>query len=303
MAESFIFFAESEDKGKRLDAFILEHTEDLTRSRIKNLIESDNVKVNGETKKAGYFIKDKDKVDLSVPELKELNLSPENIDIDVVYEDDQLAVINKQQGLVVHPANGNESGTLVNALLFRLNNLSGINGVARPGIVHRLDKDTSGLLVVAKTDSAHLSLAKQISSKSAVRKYLAIVDGIVKEDEGIIDKNIGRSLSDRKKMAPVESGRSAVTLYKVKERFKQNTFVEFELKTGRTHQIRVHSKYIGHPVTGDLVYGKESKLTSKGQLLHAYYLSFNHPVSGERLEFFADPPAEFKSALAKLREL
>ena len=292
-----------ESSAERLDVFLSQETE-LTRSHIKKLIESGNITVNGVIVKSGKTLNIGDTVDLLIPEPQALDAAAENIPIDIVYEDKDLAVINKPQGMTVHPASGNYTGTLVNALLYHLDALSGINGAIRPGIVHRLDKDTSGLLVVAKNDKAHVSLSKQIAEKTCKRIYRAIVDGIVKDDNGTIITNIGRSPADRKKMAVVQSGRQAITNYKVLQRFSRNTYIEFQLQTGRTHQIRVHSKHIGHPVTGDPVYNKkESGFNLSGQLLHAYYLSFVHPVSGEKLEFSAALPETFIKVLEKLNKL
>ena len=301
--ERLFFVAEKEDAGKRVDVFLAENVTGLTRSRIKNMLEEGLVKVGGKTvTKSGYAIKYDDEVEIEIPDAKPLDAKAEDIPVEIVYEDDQLAVVNKAQGMVVHPANGNESGTLVNALLFRLDSLSGINGVARPGIVHRIDKDTSGLLVVAKTDEAHKNLAKQIAEKSAKRQYVALVDGNIKEDEGIVDKPIARSTQDRKKMAVQEGGRRAVTEWKVLERFGKYTLMEFNLQTGRTHQIRVHAKFLHHPVTGDPVYGGSNEFGLKGPLLHAYKLTFTHPTTGETMTFTAPLPDYFEKVLEKLRK-
>ncbi|MEG2456599.1 MAG: RluA family pseudouridine synthase, partial [Clostridia bacterium] len=250
--------------------------------------------------RAGYFIKINDIVTFSLPEPKALNATPQNIPIDIVYEDDYLAVINKAQGMVVHPAVGSESGTLVNALLYNLKSLSNINGVIRPGIVHRLDKDTSGLLVIAKTNEAHKKLSSAIAMKEAKRFYIALVDGNLKEDSGVINQPIGRCPRDRKKMAVVADGRIAETHFKVLKRYGRYTLVEFELKTGRTHQIRVHAKFIHHPVVGDSIYGGSNEFKLKGQLLHAFKLIFIHPISGQPMEFVADLPEYFKLTLDKM---
>ena len=292
-----------EDAGKRIDIFLNEEL-DLSRSYIKTLIEKNNILVNSnEIKKAGYIVKDKDIIFVSIPEAEILNLEPENIDIDIIYEDDDFAVINKQQGLVVHPAPGSYDHTLVNALLYHLKNLSDINGVVRPGIVHRLDKDTSGLIVVAKNNEAHLDLQEQIATKAAKRFYIALVDGVVKKDEGVINTLIDRSKKDRKMMAVSnDTGRIAITHFKVLERFRNYTFMEYELKTGRTHQIRVHSKFIGHPVVGDPIYGGSNKFNLNGQLLHAFKLELTHPRTKEHMEFFASLPKYFEDVLDNLRE-
>ena len=234
-----------------------------------------------------------------------MDVTPCDIDIDIVYEDEDMAVINKAQGMVVHPAPGSYDNTLVNALLYHLSSLSNINGVIRPGIVHRLDKDTSGLLVVAKNDNAHINLQEQISTKSAKRYYIALVDGDLKKDEGIVHTYIDRSSKDRKMMAVSRDnkGREAITLYKVLQRYVGYTLVEFELKTGRTHQIRVHSKHLGHPIVGDRVYGGSNKFGLNGQLLHAFKLVLTHPRTGKEMTFVADIPDYFKNVLNQLKKL
>ncbi len=290
------------DVGKRLDLFLSEEI-DESRSYVKNLTEQGLVTVNSKAVKAGYNVKNGDIVEYELPEIKQLDLTPADIPIDVIYEDDDVAVINKAQGMVVHPAPGSYDNTLVNALLFRLKSLSSINGVARPGIVHRLDKDTSGLLVVAKNDEAHVSLQSQIASKEAKRYYIALVDGVINKDEGVIDTNIDRSQKDRKMMAVCREGkgRRAITYYKVLERLGGYTLVEYELKTGRTHQIRVHSKHIGHPIVGDSVYGGSTSLYNQGQLLHAFRLQFAHPSTKELMTFEAPLPNYFADILEKLR--
>lgn len=301
--ERLFFVVDFQDAGRRLDVFLAENARHLTRSRIKNMLDEGLVKVGGKTvAKSGYALKSGDEVEIEIPDAKPLAAAAEDIPVDIVYEDDCLAVVNKAQGMVVHPANGNESGTLVNALLFRLSSLSSINGVVRPGIVHRIDKDTSGLLVVAKTDEAHKSLAKQIAEKTAKRQYVALVDGNVKEDEGIVDKPISRSKLDRKKMAVSDDGRRAVTEWKVLERFGKYTLMEFNLQTGRTHQIRVHAKFMHHPVTGDPVYGGSNEFGLKGQLLHAYKLTFVHPETAKVMTFSAPIPEYFEKVLQKLRK-
>lgn len=291
------------DVGKRLDLFLSEEI-DESRSYVKNLTEQGLVLVNGKSVKAGYSVKKGDVVEYELPEIKQLDLAPADIPIDVVYEDDDVAVINKAQGMVVHPAPGSYDNTLVNALLFRLKSLSSINGVVRPGIVHRLDKDTSGLLVVAKNDDAHVDLQSQIASKEAKRYYIALVDGVINKDEGVIDTYIDRSQKDRKMMAVSREGkgRRAITHYKVLERLGGYSLVEYELKTGRTHQIRVHSKHIGHPIVGDRVYGGSTSLYDQGQLLHAFRLQFTHPRTKRLMSFEAPLPKYFADILAGLRE-
>jgi 23S rRNA pseudouridine1911/1915/1917 synthase len=290
------------EAGARLDTFLAGRFVQFTRSRIKNLINEGMARVNGKPAKAGLKLSIGDAVELDVPEPKQPFAKPEEIPLDIVYEDGSLLVINKSRGLVVHPAAGNESGTLVNALLSHCGDLSGIAGELQPGIVHRLDKDTTGLLVVAKNDKAHLSLSKQIAEKSARRIYLALVEGNVAEEHGRVDAPLGRSKADRKKIAVVIGGRPAATEYSVLERFGSCTLVECRLETGRTHQIRVHMKHIGHPVVGDPVYGVRKQLFNvDGQLLHAARLEFTHPETGERVQFKAPMPEDFQRVLDVLR--
>jgi len=283
---------------RRLDVFLSDNA-GLTRNHAQKLIEQGCVYVDGSVVvKASADVKDGSVVKVDLPDDVPLNIAPQNIPLDIVYQDDDLAVINKQQGLTVHPANGVYEGTLVNALLFHVKDLSGINGVLRPGIVHRLDKDTSGLLVVAKNDAAHVELQRQIQTKQCRRIYLALLEGVLKQDEGFVDQPIGRSKSDRKKMDVVADGRSAQTFYKVLRRYKNYSLVRFELKTGRTHQIRVHAKYLGHPVVGDKTYGyKNCKWNLNGQLLHAETLIFTHPTTGEVMSFSAPLPDYFQKVL------
>lgn len=288
----------------RLDVFIAEKW-DISRSNAKTVLDKDGAFVNGVLRnKSGFELKAGDVVEFDLPEPKTLDVEPANIPLDIVYQDDDFAVINKPQGMVVHPASSYTKGdTLVNALLYNLDSLSAINGVIRPGIVHRLDKDTSGLIVVAKNDEAHHSLAKQIEKKTARRIYLGLCDGNFKEDEGIVDKPIARSKKDRKKMAIDEDGRHAVTHYRVLERFGQYTLVRFELETGRTHQIRVHSQSLHHPIVGDEVYGGSTALYNKGQLLHATELILEHPTTHEIMSFHCDLPDYFERIVEKLRLL
>lgn len=292
-----------EENGQRLDAYIAESLDLFSRSKVKTLIEKGDVTVNGKTLKSSYSVKDGDIIEIKAQELIPCEILPENdVQFDIVYEDDDIAVINKPQGLIVHPTSSIRSGTLVNGLLARLDNLSGINGVLRPGIVHRIDKDTSGLLVVAKNDVAHQSLAEQIAKKEAKRSYLAINEGVIKDDSGEIETFIGRNPKDRKSMAVVNDGKIAITDFKVLERFKNNTFTRFDLKTGRTHQIRVHSKYIGHPIVGDKVYGYEKqRFKLNGQLLHAETLVLVHPRTGKTMVFHAELPKYFVDVLNTLR--
>ena len=295
--------AVAESGGTRLDVFVAEKAE-CTRSHAKNLIEEGDVTVNGiKAAKSGALLKAGDVVVIVNPAPKELDLSPQDIPIEIVWQDEDFAVVNKPQGMVVHPAPGAYDNTLVNVLLFKLSSLSGINGVARPGIVHRLDKDTSGLLVVAKNDFAHISLQKQIAEKSAKRYYYALVDGVVQKDSGEIRNFLARSTADRKKYAVAKDGRLAITLYKVVKRYSAYTLMEYELKTGRTHQIRVHSRYIGHPVVGDRTYGGSDAFGLNGQLLHAYKLVLTHPRTGEEMTFTAPLPDYFQSVLDKLKPI
>lgn len=289
----------------RLDVFLAKET-GASRSNIKTVVESDGVFVNGVLrKKSGFELKEGDEVEFTLPEPKTLDVEPNSeIKLNIVYEDEHFAVINKPQGMVVHPANSyQKNDTLVNALLADLDKLSSINGVIRPGIVHRLDKDTSGLIVVAKTDEAHKSLASQIEKKTARRIYFGLCDGNFKEDNGTIDAPIARNKRDRKKMGIDPDGRRAVTHYTVLERFGKYTLVRFELETGRTHQIRVHSSHIHHPIVGDEVYGGSTALYKNGQLLHARQLVLTHPISGERMTFEAELPDYFENVLEKLRKL
>ena len=288
---------------KRLDLFVCENTE-LTRSRVKKLIEDGKITLNGKPCKAGDSLKAGDVIDIVIEEPLKLDLTPQNIGIEIVYQDDDLAVINKPQGLTVHAGGGTNGGTLVNALLYHLDKLSSINGVIRPGIVHRIDKDTSGLLVVAKNDLAHLSLAKQIQQKTCKRIYLALVEGAPKCDNGLIDTLITRSDKDRKLMTvSTVKGRQAITEYTVIKKYQGFSLVEFSLKTGRTHQIRVHCKHINTPIVGDKKYGsKKQKFDLEGQLLHAHKLIFTHPRTGEEMVFTAPLPDYFEKVLSKLKD-
>ena len=275
---------------------------DVTRNHAQKLIEQGCVEIDGKVvTKLSKNVAQDSQVSCDVPEAVPLELTAQDIPLDIVYQDEWLAVINKARGMTVHPANNVFRDTLVNALLHALDNLSGINGVMRPGIVHRLDKDTTGLLVVAKNDVAHASLAKQIQTKTCKRIYWALVEGVVKQDNGVVDLPIGRDKKDRKKMAITPDGRSAVTLWQVVARFQEHTLVQFELKTGRTHQIRVHAKSLGHPVVGDAKYGyKKQKFNLDGQLLHARQISFCHPNMGENMTFEAPLPQDFQNILDKL---
>ena len=292
----------AEANAPRLDKYIAEALP-VSRTQLTNAIKDGHVTMNGCAVKPGDKVKAGDEIVVRLPEPEPAEIEAEDIPLDIVYEDNDIAVVNKPQGMVVHPAPGHASGTLVSGLLHALDNLSGVGGQVRPGIVHRLDKDTSGLLVVAKNDAAHAALSAQLADKSAHRVYFAIVHGNIKEDAVDIDKPVGRSHSDRKKMAVDARGRRAVTHIRVLERFGDFTYVRAALETGRTHQIRVHLTSIGHPVAGDAVYGpKTVRLHKEGQLLHAGQLSFIHPSTGERVTFTAPLPEYFESVLQKLRK-
>lgn len=284
----------------RADVFVSDNTE-LSRSAVKNLITVGKILKNGNTCKASTPVDIGDVFIVEIPQNQPLTAAAQDIDIDIVYQDSYIAVINKRQGMTVHPAAGSPDKTLVNALLYHIKDLSGINGVLRPGIVHRLDKDTSGLIVIAKCDSAHISLSAQIADKSCRRIYYALARGVMKSDSGIISEPIARSHKDRKKMAVVFGGRAAVTHYKVIKRFDKYTFVRLELKTGRTHQIRVHLAHIGHPIVCDGVYNRNKcEFAAEGQLLHSQTLIFNHPHTGKTVSFHAPLPDYFVNILKKI---
>ena len=289
------------EAGNRLDKALADLTE-LSRSQANEAIKAGTVLVNGKSSKAKYAVKEDDVITYEVPEEEALEYKAEDIPLDIIYEDADVAVVNKPQGMVVHPSAGHTSGTLVNALMYHVKDLSSINGVVRPGIVHRIDKDTSGLLMVAKNDKAHNALAAELKDKKSLRKYVAIVHGNLPNDRGVIEAPIGRSDKDRKKQAVTAKGKPAVTRFTVLERFGNYTLVELQLETGRTHQIRVHMAYIGHPVAGDPLYGPRKTLKGHGQFLHAKTLGFTHPTTGELVEFTAEEPAIFKETLEKLRK-
>lgn len=300
-----IYTTEKEYENMRLDRFLTEKTE-KTRSFIEKLINDGQVTVNGGAAKSSRKLKTGDTVEIIIPDVKPLEIETENIPLDIIYEDNDLIVVNKPQGMVVHPAPGNYGGTLVNALMYHCgDSLSGINGVARPGILHRIDKDTSGLLLVAKNDTSHLFLAEQIKAHSLSRQYYALVFGNIKEDFGTVDKPVGRNPKDRKKMCIAKSGgKTAVTHYSVIERFGGYTYISCKLETGRTHQIRVHMQSLGHPVACDPVYGvkKEKIKHSGGQLLHAKTLGFIHPTTKKYMQFSAPLPGYFENILGTLRK-
>ncbi|MGT2716755.1 RluA family pseudouridine synthase [Streptococcus respiraculi] len=289
-----------ETGGMRLDKALADFTP-LSRSVANEQIKAGLVLVNGQAKKAKYTVQHGDCIQYEIPEVEEVDYVAEDIPLEIVYEDMDVAVVNKPQDMVVHPSAGHTSGTLVNALLYHVKDLSGINGVMRPGIVHRIDKDTSGLLMIAKHDEAHQKLAEELKAKKSLRKYIAIVHGNLPNDRGVIEAPIGRSDKDRKKQAVTAKGKEALTRFQVLERFGDYTLVELTLETGRTHQIRVHMAYIGHPVAGDEVYGPRKTLKGHGQFLHAKTLGFTHPRTGEVVTFTAEAPAIFRETLDKLR--
>jgi len=290
MEEQILDWLYEDESSVRIDKFLAEECEHWSRTQIQDWIKEGRVTVNGQPVKANYKLAENDHIVLRVPPPKELEIKPEPMDLDIVYEDGDVIVLNKPRGVVVHPAPGHYSGTLVNGLLAHCSDLSGINGVLRPGIVHRLDKDTSGLLMVAKHDMAHLSLAKQLSEHSVTRKYVALVHGQVEHDQGTIDAPIGRDPKNRQRMAVTVKGKPAVTHFNVLKRFDRYCLVECRLETGRTHQIRVHMKYIGHPLAGDPLYGPSKTLPIQGQALHAKVLGFTHPSTGKRLHFDSPLP-------------
>ena len=289
------------EDGARLDKALADLT-DLSRAVANEQIKAGQVLVNGQVKKAKYKVAEGDVLTYEVPEPEVLEYVAEDIPLEIVYEDEDVAVVNKPQGMVVHPSLGHRSGTLVNALLYHVKDLSSINGVVRPGIVHRIDKDTSGLLMIAKNDEAHVALSDELKDKKSLRKYWAIVHGNLPNDRGVIEAPIGRSEKDRKKQAVTAKGKPAVTRFQVLERFGDYTLVELQLETGRTHQIRVHMAYIGHPVAGDPVYGPRKTLMGEGQFLHARTLGFTHPRTGETMEFSVDVPKVFEETLESLRK-
>lgn len=295
------FIVEKLDENKRLDVFLEEKLQNISRSKLKKTIDNKLATVNGKKQKAGYKVKAGDEVDYTELVEPTINASPEDIKLDIVFENDNLLVVNKPSGMVVHPACGNYTGTLVNALANYTQSLSTINGEFRPGIVHRLDKDTSGLLLVAKNDFAHQSLAQQIKTKTCKRYYIAVLEGTLKNDSGVIETNLARSTKNRKMIEVCENtkGKKAITLYKVIERLNGYSVVEFELKTGRTHQIRVHAKFLGHPVVGDMTYGFKTHKELNGQLLHAYKIEFFEPTTNEKIVLQTALPQKFYDFIDK----
>ncbi len=293
--------AEAEDAGTRADVFLAAKL-GVSRSNMQKLLEDGRVKRGEKIIKANYKVRAGEMFVVDIPEPEPIEAVPENIPLDIIYEDDDVVVLNKARGMVVHPAPGNYTGTLVNALLYHCSNLSGINSAIRPGIVHRLDKDTSGIMIVAKNDAAHISLSQQIQSKTAVRTYLAVVRGNIKTDSGTIETQIARDKTDRKKMSVVkEGGRDAITDYEVLERFGKYTLVRCKLRTGRTHQIRVHMEYLGYPLVGDPKYSPmKTPFAIKGQALHSHTLEFTHPRTGERIKFEAPLPEDMHKIITRL---
>lgn len=305
MSDYFKLIVGEDMAGERLDKFVSSSLSDITRSFVQKLIDKKNISVNSNYKSCNYKIRYNDIIEVNIPSPEIIKTLPENIPLNIIYEDDDLLVVNKPKGMVVHPAVGNFTGTLVNALLYHCGNtLSGINGEIRPGIVHRIDKDTSGLLIVAKNDYAHNKLALQIKEHSFNREYEAVVYGNIKNQEGIIDAPIGRNPADRKKMAVTsKASKNAITHYRVLNRYNGFTHIKLKLETGRTHQIRVHMAYIGHPVAGDILYGPKKVIKSlNGQCLHARLIGFIHPRSGKYIEFETELPDYFKNFLLELKK-
>ena len=295
---------QNNEKGVRLDSYITKKLNDLSRANIQRLIEDGNILVNSAKQKISYKVNSGDKIEITIPEPKKIDLKPQDIKVEIVYEDNDIIVVNKPKGLVVHPGNGNPDGTLVNAIMAHCeDSLSGIGGEIRPGIVHRIDKDTSGLLVIAKNDKAHINLSEQIKNREVKKIYIALVRGNIPENEATINMPIGRSTKDRKKMAVVKNGKEAVTHFKVIDRFKNYTLLEIKIDTGRTHQIRVHMAEIGYPVVGDMVYSNgKNEFGVEGQMLHAKSLDFKHPITGKNMHLEAELPKYFKDIIDKLKQ-
>ena len=298
------FIVEFEDVNKRLDVYLSEKNEKLSRSAIQRLIDEENILINNKKTKSSYKVQENDEILLNEVPAKEIELKAQDIPLEVIYEDNDIIVINKPKGLVVHPANGNPDGTLVNAIMaICKDSLSGIGGEIRPGIVHRLDKDTSGILIVAKNDQAHINLSEQIKNRKVKKTYIALVRGIIKENQATIDMPIARSQKDRKKMAVTKNGKNAITHIKVLKRYDEYTLLEVNIETGRTHQIRVHLAEIGYPVVGDIVYSNgKNKFGVVGQCLHAKSLDFKHPITGKQMHLEAELPNYFKEILKELEK-
>ena len=298
------YIVSQEEKGKRLDTYIPSVDTDITRTSAQRLIEDGNILVNGKNAKVSYKIQENDKISVEIPEPKQIELKAQNIPIEIIYEDSDIIVVNKPKGMVVHPANGNPDGTLVNAIMaICKDSLSGIGGGIRPGIVHRIDKDTSGLLIVAKNDNAHVKMSEQIKNHEVKKTYIALVRGVFKENEATIDMPIGRSTSDRKKMAVNKNGKNAITHIKVLKRFDKYTLLKVNIETGRTHQIRVHLSHIGYPIVGDYTYSNgKNEFDVIGQCLHAQKLEFKHPITQKDMCLEAELPQYFKDILDKLKD-
>ena len=298
------YIVSQEEKGKRLDTYISSVDTDITRTSAQRLIEDGNILVNGKNAKVSYKIQENDKISVEIPEPKQIELKAQDIPIEIVYEDSDIIVVNKPKGMVVHPANGNPDGTLVNAIMaICKDSLSGIGGEIRPGIVHRIDKDTSGLLIVAKNDNSHVKMSEQIKNHEVKKTYIALVRGVFKENEATIDMPIGRSTSDRKKMAVNKNGKNAITHIKVLKRFDKYTLLQVNIETGRTHQIRVHLSHIGYPIVGDYTYSNgKNEFDVVGQCLHAQKLEFKHPITQKDMCLEAELPQYFKDILDKLKD-
>lgn len=298
------YIVSQEEKGKRLDTYIPSVDTDITRTSAQRLIEDGNILVNGKNAKVSYKIQENDKISVEIPEPKQIELKAQDIPIEIVYEDSDIIVVNKPKGMVVHPANGNPDGTLVNAIMaICKDSLSGIGGEIRPGIVHRIDKDTSGLLIVAKNDNSHVKMSEQIKNHEVKKTYIALVRGVFKENEATIDMPIGRSTSDRKKMAVNKNGKNAITHIKVLKRFDKYTLLRVNIETGRTHQIRVHLSHIGYPIVGDYTYSNgKNEFDVIGQCLHAQKLEFKHPITQKDMCLEAELPQYFKDILDKLKD-
>ncbi len=298
------YIVSQEEKGKRLDTYIPSVDTDITRTSAQRLIEDGNILVNGKNAKVSYKIQENDKISVEIPKPKQIELKAQDIPIEIIYEDSDIIVVNKPKGMVVHPANGNPDGTLVNAIMaICKDSLSGIGGEIRPGIVHRIDKDTSGLLIVAKNDNAHVKMSEQIKNHEVKKTYIALVRGVFKENEATIDMPIGRSTSDRKKMAVNKNGKNAITHIKVLKRFDKYTLLQVNIETGRTHQIRVHLSHIGYPIVGDYTYSNgKNEFDVIGQCLHAQKLEFKHPITQKDMCLEAELPQYFKDILDKLKD-
>lgn len=292
----------SNESSERIDKFLMSELSDISRTNIQNMIAENYILVNGEAVKSNYKLKKDDVVTVKHKEPEVLDVIKQDIPVNIIYQDADLLVVNKEKGMVVHPSVGHKDGTLVNALMFHVDNLSTINGVVRPGIVHRIDKDTSGLLIVAKNDKAHVKLSEMIANKEVKRKYYALVHGVIKHDYGTIDAPIARNPRERKEMAIIDEGKPSITHFQVIERYEKYTLIECELETGRTHQIRVHMKYINHPLVGDPVYGPRKTLDTNGQMLHSKSLEFIHPITDDRIELDTDLPTYFVEVLKKLEQ-